>query len=97
MPEYRVYFIGRDGHFLGAIDIQAASDQHAIATALELREGHEVEVWESTRFVRRLSDPSPALPAPSLGLAPGIGCAIRRAPSRLSTLARQALSSLWRK
>jgi hypothetical protein len=44
--DYRVYFIGRDGHFLRAIDIQVASDQDAIARALELREGHEVEVWE---------------------------------------------------
>jgi hypothetical protein len=56
MPDYRVYFIGWDGHFLGAIDFQAASDQHAIAKAPELRKGHEVEVWESARFVRRLSD-----------------------------------------
>jgi hypothetical protein len=61
VPDYRVYFIGRDGHFLRAIDIQVASDQDAIARALELREGHEVEVWERTRSVRRLSDPTQAL------------------------------------
>jgi hypothetical protein len=61
VPDYRVYFIGRDGHFLRAIDIQVASDQDAIARALELREGHEVEVWERTRFVRRLSDPTSKL------------------------------------
>jgi hypothetical protein len=36
---------------------KVGSDQDAIARALELREGHEVEVWERTRFVRRLSDP----------------------------------------
>ena len=54
-------FIGRDGHFLRAIDIQVASDQDAMARALELREGHEVEVWERTRFVRRLSDPTSKL------------------------------------
>jgi hypothetical protein len=54
-------FIGRDGHFLRAIDIQVGSDQDAIARALELREGHEVEVWERTRFVRRLSDPTSKL------------------------------------
>ena len=35
VPDYRVYFIGRDGH--------------------------EVEVWERTRFVRRLSDPTSKL------------------------------------
>jgi hypothetical protein len=58
VSDYRVYFIGRDGHFLRAIDIQVASDQDAIARALELREGHEVEVWEHTRFVRRLTDPT---------------------------------------
>jgi hypothetical protein len=61
VSDYRVYFIGRDGHFLRAIDIQVASDQDAIARALELREGHEVEVWERTRFVRRLSDPTSKL------------------------------------
>jgi hypothetical protein len=56
-----VYLIGRDGHFLRAIDIQVASDQDAIARALELRDGHEVEMWERTRFVRRLSDPTSKL------------------------------------
>jgi len=61
VPDYRVYFIGRDGHFLRAIDIQVASDQDAIAKALESRDGHEVEVWERTRFVRRLSDPTSKL------------------------------------
>jgi hypothetical protein len=59
--DYRVYFIGRDGHFLRAIDIQIASDQDAIARAVELREGHEVEVWQRTRFVRWLSDPTSKL------------------------------------
>jgi hypothetical protein len=44
MRATRVYFIGRDGHFLRAIDIQVGSDQDAIARALELREGHEVGV-----------------------------------------------------
>jgi hypothetical protein len=61
VSDYRVYFIGRDGHFLRAIDIQVASDQDAIARALELREGQEVEVWERTRFVRRLADPKSKL------------------------------------
>jgi hypothetical protein len=61
VSDYRVYFIGRDVHFLRAIDIQVGSDQDAIARALELREGHEVEVWERTRFVRRLSDPTSKL------------------------------------
>jgi hypothetical protein len=59
--DYQVYFIGPDGNFLRTIDIQVASDQDAIAGALELREGHEVEVWERTRFVRRLSDPTSKL------------------------------------
>jgi hypothetical protein len=40
---------------------KVGSDQDAIARALELREGHEVEVWERTRFVRRLSDPTSKL------------------------------------
>jgi hypothetical protein len=61
VSDYQVYFIGRDGHLLRTIDIQVASDQDAIARALELREGHEVEVWERTRFVRRLSDPTSKL------------------------------------
>jgi hypothetical protein len=61
MPDYQVYFVGRDGHLLRAINIQVASDQDAIARALELRECHEVEVWERTRFVRRLSDPTSKL------------------------------------
>jgi hypothetical protein len=61
VSDYQVYFIGRDGHLLRTIDIQVASDQDAIARALELREGDEVEVWERTRFVRRLSDPTSKL------------------------------------
>jgi hypothetical protein len=95
VPDYRVYFIGRDGHFLRAIDIQVASDHDAIVRASELRKGHEVEVWERSRFVRRLSAPS----SEDLPVRPdsSIGCLISWAPSRVRTLTWRAISSLWRK
>ena len=52
MPTYRAYHIKDDKHFAGppAI-IEAADDAAAIEQARQLVDGHDVELWESARFV----------------------------------------------
>jgi hypothetical protein len=55
MPHYRVYYVGRDGHFSGAENIECADDQAAIQTARQLVNGQDAELWQQSRFVGRLS------------------------------------------
>lgn len=55
MPEYRAYIIGRDGHFKSVVDLESDDDQAAIASAKQLVNGHDVEVWHENRRVVQLS------------------------------------------
>jgi hypothetical protein len=59
VPYYRVYLIGRDGHFIEAINLDCANDAAAIESAKQLINGHDVEVWQQDRLVTKLavSDP----------------------------------------
>jgi len=46
MPDYRVYIVGRDGHFLGAeILSDCPDDESAKKKAEQLVDGHDVELW----------------------------------------------------
>jgi hypothetical protein len=52
---YRFYFVGVDGHFKRASEIDCASDADALAVAETLagrRAG--IEVWERARFIARI-------------------------------------------
>ena len=51
MPDYRVYLIGRDGHFQSAVGLQCADDAAAIAKAKQLVDGHDLELWQLDRKV----------------------------------------------
>ena len=55
MPAFRIYLVGRDGHFQSAKDIECADDQEAIQNAQQLVDGHDVELWERGRFITRLA------------------------------------------
>jgi hypothetical protein len=56
MKEYRVYRLNSEGHiFAPPHAFTAASDDHAIATAKQLVEGHDIELWQQARLVVRLA------------------------------------------
>jgi hypothetical protein len=54
MQEYRAYFVGPDGHFVGYEPLVCANDSEAIEKARRLVDGHDVELWSGPRFVTRL-------------------------------------------
>ncbi|MEH2514295.1 hypothetical protein V1291_005649 [Nitrobacteraceae bacterium AZCC 1564] len=54
MPDYKAYFIGRDGHFFNAKDLLCDSDEVAIEAAKQLVDGHDVELWQRHRKVAKL-------------------------------------------
>jgi hypothetical protein len=51
MPDYRLYFIGLDGHFRRAEPIVAANDIDAMAAARGFTDGSELELWEGDRKI----------------------------------------------
>ncbi|SHH66550.1 hypothetical protein SAMN05443248_5601 [Bradyrhizobium erythrophlei] len=55
MPHYRAYIIGRDGHFVEAINLDCADDAAAIESARQFADGHGVEVWQLDRLVAKLA------------------------------------------
>jgi hypothetical protein len=59
MPEYRIYPVGSDGHFIGEKNIECADDQEAIRIAQQDVDGRAIELWERARFITRLA-PKPA-------------------------------------
>ena len=54
MQHYRVYVIGRDGHFIRSIDLNCMDDSAAIEAAKQLIDGHDLELWQSDRKIARL-------------------------------------------
>jgi len=53
MPEYRVYVIGSDGHFIQAIGLDCPDDKAAIEAAKQFVDGHDVELWQGDRHVAK--------------------------------------------
>ena len=63
MPEYRIYFVGQDDHFHGAQIIECASDDEAVASALDhIGEFPAVEVWCGAKAVGRVARPGEGWP-----------------------------------
>ena len=54
MAEYRAYTVGADDHFIGFQEIICRDDDEAVATAMRLVNGHDVELWNGPRLVIRL-------------------------------------------
>jgi hypothetical protein len=55
MPDFRVYFIGDDGHIQGVRELANMTEAEAIEQAKQLLDGHDLEVWEGERAVANLS------------------------------------------
>ena len=50
MQDYRVYFVGPDGHFLNFKPLICGSDDEALVEAKQLVDGHAVELWSGPRL-----------------------------------------------
>jgi hypothetical protein len=53
--DYRVYIVGKDGHFIGVREIQASDDAAALKKATQYVDGRDVEIWERERQIGRIS------------------------------------------
>jgi hypothetical protein len=53
MPHYQTYFIGRDGQFKSAIELDCATDDSAVESAKQLVNGADVELWHHGRLIQR--------------------------------------------
>jgi hypothetical protein len=51
---YRIYTIGRDGHFASIEVAECAGDKEVIEKALPQANGFAIEIWDHKRFVMRL-------------------------------------------
>jgi hypothetical protein len=51
LRDYRIYIIGRDGHFAYAIPLQCPDDNAAKAEAARLVDGQSIELWQLDRKV----------------------------------------------
>jgi hypothetical protein len=55
VTEYRVYFIGGDGHFVKFEGLSCPDDAEAIEQARRLVGSEELELWSGDRFIVRLT------------------------------------------
>jgi hypothetical protein len=53
MPEYRAYIVGSDGHFLEAVELICDDDEAAIKQAETLVDGHDIELWQLDRRIKK--------------------------------------------
>src|SRR5882724_7405504 len=53
MSDYRVYFIGDDGHFASAIQLDCPNDIAAIESAKQFINGHDIELWQQDRIIAK--------------------------------------------
>jgi hypothetical protein len=52
--DYRVYFVGSDGHFVRFVGLSCSDDAEAIEQARRLVEDQDIELWSGERFIVRL-------------------------------------------
>jgi hypothetical protein len=52
--DYRVYFVGSDGHFVRFVGLSCSGDAEAIEQARRLVEDRDIELWSGERFIVRL-------------------------------------------
>jgi hypothetical protein len=59
MRNYRIYLLGTDGHIQFGADYPCENDDEALTCAARLLADNrgDVEVWESTRLIARLTHP----------------------------------------
>jgi hypothetical protein len=51
MTHYRAYFLGRDGHFIKAVDLICDDDEAARKQAQQIIGGFDVELWQQDRRI----------------------------------------------
>jgi hypothetical protein len=51
MPEYRVYLVGDDGHFVGCEEIICLDDAEALEKAKRLARTFPFELWSGLRWI----------------------------------------------
>jgi hypothetical protein len=56
VPYYRLYFVGDEGHFTSAEELERDSDQEAIEAARRLARNNNVELWNGGRRVAIIND-----------------------------------------
>jgi hypothetical protein len=56
--DYRVYFLGDDGHVVAREDVIAENDEEAVLAATQLQNGHPIEVWQLDRKVALIEPPN---------------------------------------
>jgi hypothetical protein len=60
--DYRVYFVGSDGHFVRFVGLSCSDDAEAIEQAGRLVEDQDLELWSGERFIiRLLKKPDPSV------------------------------------
>jgi hypothetical protein len=55
MAHYRAYLIGRDGHYIKAVDLNCNDDDAAMKRAARMVDGHDVELWEHARRIAKFN------------------------------------------
>jgi hypothetical protein len=58
MQDYRVYFVGPDGHVQNRVDLRCTDDAEAIKLAKQLFDGRDVELWQLDRKIGTIRDTS---------------------------------------
>jgi hypothetical protein len=53
LQHYKIYFIGEDGRFFKAIDIDCGDGAAAVAETKAMVDGHDLELWQSDRRIAR--------------------------------------------
>jgi hypothetical protein len=58
MPNYRAYLLDENDHIFRRHDFEAANDTSALETARQYVDGHDVEAWQRTHILGRLTHSS---------------------------------------
>jgi hypothetical protein len=60
MVFYRIYTVSEDGQFTGPPhEVECADDKEAVAVAMQMKNGLDMEIWDHKRFVVRLTVRAP--------------------------------------
>jgi hypothetical protein len=52
--QYRVYVLDKNDHIVRRIDLEAEGDTGALDIAQQYVDGHDIELWQGYRIIRRL-------------------------------------------
>jgi hypothetical protein len=53
---YRIFTVGENGHFTAPPrEVDCSNDKEAVAIAMQLKDGLDLEIWDHKRFVVRLT------------------------------------------